>query len=110
MVYKILIHQAMSCCLVAALATFAATAHAEELPQATHAALKQVKLDPSIMAGLDEELNVPKEWLERAKAEGPAKVLGTWDPQQFQKLEPVFRARYPGVKINYARSSRYDRA
>ncbi|MGE5539513.1 MAG: ABC transporter substrate-binding protein [Gemmatimonas sp.] len=100
----------LSCCLVAVVAAFAGHVVAAELPQATQAALKQVNLEPSVMDGLDEELNVPQEWLDRAKGQGAAKVLGTWDPQQFQKMEPVFRARYPGVKISYARSSRYDRA
>ncbi|HTI88406.1 MAG TPA: hypothetical protein VL966_17530, partial [Alphaproteobacteria bacterium] len=104
-----MISKTLSCGVVLALAAYSA-ASAADLPAATQAALKQVKLEPSIMAGLDDELNVPKEWIDKAKAEGAAKVLGTWDPAEFQKMEPVFRARYPGVNITYARSSRYDRA
>jgi iron(III) transport system substrate-binding protein len=110
MVSGTLISRTLSVGVAFALGALVHSASAADLPAATQAALKQVKLDPSIMAGLDDELNIPKEWLDKAKAEGAAKVLGTWDPQEFQKMEPVFRARYPGVKINYARSSRYDRA
>jgi ABC-type Fe3+ transport system substrate-binding protein len=87
-----------------------AAARAADLPPATEAALKKLNLDPSILSNIDDELKVPASLLERARNEPAAKVIGTWDPQQFQKMEPVFRARYPGVKISYARSDRYNRA
>lgn len=83
---------------------------AAELPPGTQAALKQLNLDPSILADIDEELKVPEAWLERAKNQPPAKIVGTWDPQQFQKIAPIFRAHYPDVKITYSRSDRYNRA
>lgn len=83
---------------------------AAEIPPGAQAALKQLNLDPSILSNLDEELNVPKEWIARAEKGPPAKIVGTWDPQQFQKIEPVFHAHYPGIKISYSRSDRYNRA
>ncbi len=83
---------------------------AAELPPGTQAALKQLNLDPSILGNYDDELAVPSDWIARAKAAPPAKIVGTWDPQQFQKLLQVFQAHYPDVKINYSRSDRYNRA
>jgi ABC-type Fe3+ transport system substrate-binding protein len=83
---------------------------AAELPAGTQAALKKLKLDPSILGNIKDEVAVPKEWIDRAKAEPAAKIVGTWDPAQFNKILPVFQARYPGVKISYTRSDRYNRA
>lgn len=71
--------------------------------------LSKAKLDPSVLAGLDAELNVPKEWLEAAKKEVPVKILASWDPHQFQDIAAPFRERYPDVKINYTRGSLNDR-
>jgi iron(III) transport system substrate-binding protein len=85
-------------------------ARAADLPPQTQAAMKQLNLEPALLSDLDTELKVPQAWLDRARKGPPAKIVGTWDPQQFQKIEPVFRARYPGVKISYTRSDRYNRA
>lgn len=87
-----------------------APVHGAEFPPATQVALKKLKLNPSILSDIDQELKVPKEWLDRAKDEPPAKIVGTWDPRQFQKMEPAFHAHYPNVKINYIRGDRFNRA
>jgi hypothetical protein len=89
---------------------FLGPVHAADLPPGTQAAMRQLNLDDSLLADIDTELKVPDDWIDRARKGPPAKVVGTWDPQQFQKMEPVFRARYPGVKISYSRSDRYNRA
>lgn len=47
------------------------------LPQPTQEVLKDLKLDPSAIAGLDQELKVPEEWKEKARKEGKLKIIGT---------------------------------
>jgi iron(III) transport system substrate-binding protein len=85
------------------------SAAAAELPAATKAALKKLKLDASILSGLDEELKTPADWREKAKAEGKLDIFGAWDPPQFRKIAAPFKARFPEVKISYIRGGLYDR-
>jgi ABC-type Fe3+ transport system substrate-binding protein len=96
--------------LLVAAAMSLGVAEAADLPANTQAALKQLKLDPSILGNYDDEISVPADWIAKAKAAPPAKIVGTWDPQQFAKLQQVFQAHYPDVKISYQRSDRYNRA
>jgi iron(III) transport system substrate-binding protein len=84
-------------------------AHAADLPATTKAQLRDMKLDESIMAGLDRELAMPQAWFEGAKKEPPVQVLGTWSAEEWKVLSQSFRARYPSVKIDYVRSSRDNR-
>lgn len=84
-------------------------AGAAELPAATRAALKELKLGAEILAGLDAELEVPAQWREKAKAEGKLDIFGAWDPPQFRKLSAAFRERFPEVQLSYVRGGRYDR-
>ena len=39
----------------------------DALPESTQKILKMLKLDPSILSDIDEELQVPKEWIEKAR-------------------------------------------
>src|ERR1700732_2386518 len=82
---------------------------AADLPAATKAELRDMKLDESIMAGLDQELAMPQAWFEGAKKEPPVQLLGTWSAEEWKVLSQSFRARYPSVKIDYVRSSRDNR-
>jgi ABC-type Fe3+ transport system substrate-binding protein len=84
-------------------------ARAADLPASTKAQLKNMKLDESIMAGLDEELAMPQAWFEGAKKEPPVQLLATWNPAEWTVLSESFRARYPSIKIEYVRSSRDNR-
>ncbi|MFT5540243.1 MAG: iron(III) transport system substrate-binding protein [Alphaproteobacteria bacterium] len=84
-------------------------AAAADLPAATKAALKQLKLDASILSGLDEELKTPADWRVKAKKEGALDIIGAWDPPQFRKIAAPFKARFPEVKISYVRGGLYDR-
>ena len=86
-----------------------ASAHGAELPRATQALLRQAKLAPDILAGLDAELVMPKEWLDGAKGEPDVKILASWDPKQFNTLAAPFRERYPFVKLTYTRGALVDR-
>ena len=53
-------------------------ASAADLPKDTKAALAALKLDPSILNGLDAELAVPKAWIDGAAKEDGVVILGTW--------------------------------
>jgi ABC-type Fe3+ transport system substrate-binding protein len=82
---------------------------AEKLPAATMKILTEMKLDPMIMEGLDKELAIPAAWVKGAKAEKELKVIGTWDFEQHKGYLAAFRERYPFLKINYVRQSRFGR-
>ena len=78
---------------------------AADLPKATQKALAKLKLDASLLKGLDKELNVPKAWVDGAKKEKEVVILGTWLDRQFPGMTAPFRERYPFVKLRYHRSS-----
>ena len=96
--------------LVAATTLGVATLHGKELPAPTKAVLDKLKLDPVILESIDEELNVPAEWRNKAGKERTLKVLGSWNLAQFRALAAPFRARYPEVEVSFARGGRYDRS
>ncbi|HEX9743237.1 MAG TPA: extracellular solute-binding protein [Nitrospiraceae bacterium] len=79
-------------------------AFAAELPKATQQALAQLKLDASVLDGLDAELDVPKAWLDAAAKEDEVVILGTWGNKHFPAVTAPFRERYPFVKLNYHRA------
>lgn len=83
--------------------------HAADLPKATQDILKKAKFDPSILAGLDDELTMPQAWLEGAKKEPDLKILASWDPRQFSEFSAPFRERYPAIKIQYNRGGTFER-
>jgi len=101
---------------VAALLSFAAIpsnsamAAAAPLPKATEEMLKKLKLEPSIMANLDKELDQPKAWLDGARKEGKLRIYSTFDPGQVEVLTRPFKERYPFINIEYNRASHEDRA
>jgi ABC-type Fe3+ transport system substrate-binding protein len=90
---------------------FAASAIATDaLPKSTERMLQDQKINPSIMAGIDKELTVPKEWMDGAKQEGTVKILGSWDVQQFGTMVAPFKERYPFIKLDYNRGDFNARA
>jgi ABC-type Fe3+ transport system substrate-binding protein len=99
--------------LTASLAVMAALtaslALAADLPKSTQKMLADLKLDPSIMSGLDQELNVPPQWIEEAKKEGTIRISATWDQGQYRKMMAPFVERYPFLKQEYSRGSRQER-
>lgn len=82
---------------------------AADLPEATKKALANLKLDASIMNGLDAELDVPKAWLDGAAKEEGAIILGTWREREFLGMQAAFKERYPSVKLQYHRTSTRSR-
>lgn len=77
---------------------------AATLPPATQKVIAELKLDPSIMKGLDAELAVPKDWLDAAGKEGGVIVFGTWRDDEFRRMTGPFSQRYPSVKLAYNRA------
>jgi len=95
---------------VSALAlTLAQGTGAAQLPKTTQKALAELKLNASVLEGLDAELAVPKAWLDGAAKEKEVVILGTWDDKQFPTMTAAFRERYPFVKLNYHRAATASR-
>ncbi len=78
---------------------------AAEMLKSTQAMLKELKLDKSILKGLDEELKVPAGWIEKARKEKDLVIISSWDQLQFIKMTAPFKLRYPFINIRYARAS-----
>ncbi len=80
-------------------------AGAADLPKDTQAALAALKLDASILKGIESELAVPKAWIDGAAKEDGVVILGTWRDNEFHGMEGAFKERYPMVKLKYHRTS-----
>src|SRR6266581_85909 len=76
-----------------------------EFPKATQAMLKALSLNEKIMVGIDQELAVPRDWIEAARKEGNLRVLSTMDPGQAERFFLPFKERYPFLKLQYSRAS-----
>ena len=63
--------------LLAALLVAPQRGFSAPLPKSTQQILKKLKVDYSILDGLDKELKVPQGWIEKAKVEGRVSVRGT---------------------------------
>lgn len=73
------------------------------LPQSTQEMLKKLRLDPSILANIDRELEVPKGWIEKAKKEGKLRIMGSgFQPSLVRAAQLPFRERYPFITIEYS--------
>jgi iron(III) transport system substrate-binding protein len=83
---------------------------AAPLPDSTRAMLKTLKLDETILAGLDQELAVPRDWVEAARHEGTVRLTGSWQPRRFNEMVKPFNDRYPFIKIAYTAGSYNVRA
>jgi hypothetical protein len=87
-----------------------ALAASAPLPKATEELVKKLKLEPSTLANIDKELEVPKAWLDGARKEGKLRIFSTFDPGQAEALARPFKERYPFINIEYSRASHEDRA
>ena len=101
--FAVLMFGALTFCAPATLAKGA------ELPKSTQLMLKDLKVNATVLKGLDEALAVPKSILDGAKKEGEVHITGTYDPKQFRSLSRPFKERYPWLDVRYVRASRYDR-
>ncbi len=87
-------------CVVAA-AAFAMPAQGAELPAATQKMLAALKLDASILSGLDKELAVPQAWLDAAKKEKEVVIYTSTRPKAWAKVAGVLKERYPGINFRH---------
>jgi ABC-type Fe3+ transport system substrate-binding protein len=85
------------------------SAGAADLPKATQSAIAELKLDPSLLKGLDAELDVPKAWLDGAAKEKEVVILGTWNAGEFRAMTAPFKERYPFLNLRYSRSGTSQR-
>lgn len=99
----------LSVALLFAAAMVAAPAISAELPNNTKKMLKALKMDASILKGLDKELNVPKAWVAGAKKEGNVTVWTTYRRKPWAKMAGIFSERYPYIKMKHDRVSHTSR-
>lgn len=92
---------------VAAAALLPGGAGAAELPSKTQQMLKDLKLESSILNGLDKELAVPQAWMDSAKKEeGSIRVvMSGFEPDVFDKFVAPFKERYPFIDFSSDRES-----
>jgi iron(III) transport system substrate-binding protein len=96
--------------VVPALGLAVAPAVAEQLTAADQEMLKDLKLQSSMLDGLDQELNIPQAWIDGSKKEGTVGVRLTMHPSRFEKVRKVFEARYPWIKVEFSRGIGQARA
>lgn len=82
---------------------------AAPLPKSTQEMLKKLKLNPSFLATIDKELEVPGDWVERARKEGKLRFMSTEEPQPGKVMLAPFRERYPFIEVELIQSTRPDR-
>jgi iron(III) transport system substrate-binding protein len=88
----------------------APAAPAETLTNETRKLLKDLKLGEDVLDGLDAELAVPQAWIDGAKKEGVVKVRLPLEIQRFAGMAELFKARYPGIEVEYTRGTGPARA
>lgn len=85
----------------AAVLGIAAPAGAADLPQATQKMLAALKLDASILSGLDRELAVPQAWVDAARSEKEVIIYTTTRPRQWAKMNGILKERYPYINFRH---------
>lgn len=86
-------------------------AGAASLPKSTQELLAKFKLDPSVLADIDKELEVPKDWIEKAKKEGKLRWRSTpAEPSEVKILLGPFKERYPFIEIEFSGTNQEDRS
>jgi iron(III) transport system substrate-binding protein len=61
--------------------------------------------NPAGAQAVDAELTVPKDWLEKAKAEGKLILYSTETPQQEAAILKPFYKRYPFIMVDYLKAA-----
>jgi len=97
--------------LLLALAAAPRYAFSASLPQASQELLKKFKLDPSVLRDIDKELQVPQDWMEKAKKEGKVRWRSTpAEPADLKILLGPFKERYPFIDIEFSGTNQEDRS
>ncbi len=90
---------------------FTGTAFSASLPKSTQDLLKQFDLDPALLADIDQELAVPKKWIEEAKKEGKLRIRSTpARPDDLRTLLGPFKARYPFIDVEFSGTNQQTRS
>ena len=79
------------------------------LPKSSQEMLKKLNLGPSILADLDKELELPRDWIEKARKEGKVRVIGGGDASKVRPSLAPFRERYPFIDVEYSHADRVAR-
>ncbi len=81
------------------------------LPKATQELLKKLNLDPSLLADIDKELQVPNGWIEQAKKNGKLRIRSTpARPGELKTLFGPFKERYPYIEIDFSGTNQQTRS
>ena len=89
--------------IVAVFVAFAVPSGAENLTPEAKKMLAEAKLPETVMDGLDKELAMPAAVIAAAKKEGKLRVQMQMSEQEFNAVSKLFKARYPGIDIEYIR-------
>lgn len=83
---------------------------AAALPKSMHEIVNKLKLNPAILADVDKELQVPKDWIEKARKEGKLRVRSTpITPAEIKTLYTPFNERYPFIAVENSGVDQEDR-
>jgi ABC-type Fe3+ transport system substrate-binding protein len=86
-------------------------AYAASLPNATQEMLKKLNLSPALLGDMDKQLEVPKDWIEKAKKEGKVRWRATpTAPSELKILFNVFKERYPFLEAEFSGTNQEDRS
>jgi hypothetical protein len=98
-------------CTIGALSLWAATAQAADLPKATQAMIKELKLtgQPFLDGMNDEASSAPAALIEAAKKEGVLTINGLSRPNGFRRLIAPFNERYPFLKVTSTLGNSFTR-
>ena len=81
------------------------------LPKSTQELLKKFKLQPSALGNVDKDLEVPKEWAEKARKEGKVRWRSTpATPEDLKLLLGPFKERYPYIEVDFSGTNQEDRS
>lgn len=106
MVFRVL----FAFCALGLLLGGVAPVRAADLPQATSQYLEDLKLDPHVLDGIDDELKVPQAWIDGARKEGKLIVSADWSSEEFPVLVKPFTERYPFIEPENSYASYGNRA
>lgn len=94
--------------LVADLFLLSGQASSAPLPKSSQEMLRKLKLDPALLGDIDKELQVPRDWIEKAKKEGKLRILDAYRAEG-DPFAP-FKERYPFVAIEHSSVDRQARS
>jgi ABC-type Fe3+ transport system substrate-binding protein len=95
--------------LLVLLTVGAGLAQADDLPKATQALLSKLQQTPAILDGLDRELAVPPDWIEKARQNPLVKLTGSDELARYAQMIKPFQERYPFVRLQYSSGSANER-